>query len=182
MLCLQAAVATHVPRLTHLHARYCKRITDLAVQAITHHLENLHSLDLSFCTQVSHTAILSLLQLRGDSLSELRLQGCRNIAIGNTVDYRGHIPTADYGVAGCTIVDVLRSHGVSCCLASLDVRGCGGQPRKGAEYEANDPFVMKMAEMGFRQRVPGYFDRPARWNTRSKRRLVDELARETPLS
>ena len=150
-------------------------MTDIGVEAIIRHLEKLYTLDLSFCTKVNASAIVSLLEMRGGSLSELRLQGCRNLTIGNTVDFRRQLPVAEYGAAGRAIVNALRSHGGSCCLSALDVRDCGGQPQKGAEYKANDMFVIGMAEMSFRQSVPGYFVRPARWNGRIERRLVDQL-------
>ena len=147
---------------------------------MTQHLENLYTLDLSFCTKLTAGAIVTLLEVRGGSLSELRLQGCHNLTVGNTVDFRR--PVTDHGAAGRAIVHALRSHGGSCCLSALDVRDCGGQPPRGAAYPANDPFCIEMADMGFRQRVPGYFDRPACWNDRIQQRLVDQLGNETPYS
>ena len=151
-------------------------------------LENLYSLDLSFCTKVTPTGIVNLLETRGNSLAELRLQSCRNLSIGNAQEMRprrhrhgGPAAVADPGSAGRAIVKALQSLGESssCCLSALDVRDCSGQP-PGGLYSAGDPFVVGLAELGFQQRVAGYFDRPARWDAQIERRLVEQLLSETP--
>lgn len=177
---MQASIAKSVPRLSHLHARYCKRLSDNGVLAIARQLENLYTLDLSFCTKVSPAAIQSLLEIRNESLAELRLQSCRNLSIGNTRDFRVRRGNEiEAGSTGRIIVNVLQSRGDLCCLSALDVRDCGGQPRDGAAYHGDDPFVRAMSTMDFQQRVPGFFNRPARWNPQIETRLVDQLLSET---
>ena len=168
-------MAKSVPRLNHLHARYCKRLGDTGVDAIARQLENLITLDLSFCTKVSPAAIQSLLEVRGGTLTELRLQACENLSIGSTQDIHDTIHAADIGSTGRIIVGALKSLGGRCCLSALDVRDCGGQPRGGAEYSSDDPFVSGMTQIGFQQRAPGFFRRPARWNSQIERLLVDRL-------
>ena len=177
--CWQTSLANFVPHLSHLHARFCKRVTDIGVRAIASSLEDLYTLDLSFCTKLSAHAIASLLELRGGSLSELRLQGCYSLTIGGAVDHRRPPGLDPPGAAGRAIVNALRSHGPSCCLSALDVRDCGGQPPRGTPYPTHDPFFIGMTDMGFRQRVAGYFDRPACWNNYIERRLVHQLRSET---
>lgn len=166
--------------LIHLHARYCKRLSDEGVRAIALRLENLYTLDLSFCTRVSSAAIVFLLETRGQSLAELRLQSCRNLDIGAAPDFRRRINASEAGSAGRGIVDAIQSHGIACSLSSLDVRDCGGQPPDGAPYKENDPFVTRMIDAGFQQRVAGYFGRPARWNAQIERRLVGQFLKDTP--
>lgn len=170
-------MAKYVPRLSHLHARYCKRLSDNGVHAIALQLENLYALDLSFCTKVSSVSIQSLLEIRGGSLAELRLQSCRNLAIGHARDFRGP-RDSETGSTGRIIVNALRSRTASCCLSALDVRDCGGQPRDGVAYDVDDPFVRSMIQLGYQQRVPGFFHRPACWNPQVERRLVDQLLSE----
>jgi hypothetical protein len=178
----KVSLAVAVPQLSHLHARYCKRISDIGVNAITNYLENLYTLDLSFCTKVSASAILFLLETRRSFLAELRLHSCRNLMIGSQL---GLHPRNDEGgaggVAGIMILNALRSHCETSSLSALDVRGCGGQPSVSVAFPDNDPFVVGMSSMGFEQHVPGYFVRPACWNSQIERRLVDQYLNETPL-
>lgn len=170
-------MASSVPQLSHLQARYCKRISDAGVQAIARHLESLYTLDLSFCTKIHASAIYSLLEIRGGTLAELRLQSCHNLDIGFAPDGTepNGTPAAEAADAGGMILKALALHGDTCCLSALDVRGCGGQPNGGAQYRVNDPFVISMARIGFQQPSPGYFVRPARWNAEIERHLVGQF-------
>lgn len=164
-----------MPQLSHLQARYCKRISDAGVNAITRHLGNLYTFDLSFCTKISPDAVSSLLEIRGRTLAELRLYSCHNLSIGIPLD--GSEPNGAH--VGNVILNALRSHGDACCMSALDVRGCGGQPNNGVdEYRIDDPFVVGLTEMGFQQRVPGYFVRSARWNTQIEQRLIRQFMKD----
>jgi hypothetical protein len=150
-------------RLRHLQARYCKRMTDTGLTALSHQLTGLYSLDLSFCTRLSSSAIVELLHVRAHSLVELRLQSCKNFSIGSYKDLRR--PHVDPGSSGRAIVTVLQTLGPTSCLSALDVRDCGGQststtPRQSqGGYLPDDPFVQTMNDLGFQQRVFGYFAR-----------------------
>jgi Leucine Rich repeat len=169
--------AQYLPQLHHLHLRYCRRITDAGVNAIAHNMKGLYSLDLSFCTQVTISAIVNLLEIRGDCLAELRLMGCKNLDIPQEPDSAA-TRLRDRGRAGRQLVNAVRSHGSRCCLSVLDVRNCGVQHSIHTEYHKNDPFVRGMSTLLFAQKAPGFFSRPARWNRDIERRLVKQALRE----
>jgi hypothetical protein len=156
-----------------LHLRYCKCITDAGVLAIAQSMTDLYSLDLSFCTKVTISALVSLLEIRGRSLAELRLQACCQFEIAR--DPNGPIVRRgaqyDGGYSGRQILAALRSHDRQCCLSVLDVRMCTGQPSMTTGYPDHDPFVREMAKLSFEQNVPGVFVRPARWNPHVERLL-----------
>lgn len=80
----QMDLAHYVPNLAHLHLRYCKRVTDTGINAITESMQNIYSLDLSFCTRISISSIFNLLEIRSDTLSELRLQNCHQLSIATS--------------------------------------------------------------------------------------------------
>lgn len=146
------------------------------MHAITQRVSHLYSLDLSFCTKLTVSALVSLLEIRGHSLAELRLLGCRNLDIAR--DPNG--PPAPRGqnvggYAGRLMLAALRSHDGRCCLSVLDVRDCAGQPSMTTDYPINDPFVVGMAALQFEQTVPGFFARPARWNRDVERHLVKQI-------
>jgi hypothetical protein len=140
-------------------------------------MQDLYSLDLSFCTRVTISSIFTLLEIRGNTLAELRLNSCRKLEIARD-PHSPPVQRGQYngGQAGRQILNALRSHGCSCCLSVLDVRHCGGQSvlnNKG--YPPNDPFVQGMANLEFEQKLPGFFARPARWNPEVKRRLIGQI-------
>lgn len=115
--------------------------------------------------------IVGLLETRGACLAELRLESCRHLSIGQERDARRS--QADPGSTGLAIVQTLQRMGEACCLSALDVRDCSGQrahPNNG--YASEDPFVQGMVSLGFAQRVPSYFERPARWNAAVEQRLM----------
>lgn len=191
---LQIKIANSAPQLRHLHLRYCKRITDTGINAITHSISNLYSLDLSFCSRITSTSIFNLLECRYDSLSELRLKNCTRLDIlagdddyrmhdnSNNLSRRGQIGSgANGGTAGRLILNAIRANGSDNCLCLLDVRECGGSPppvppqQQPDFYPESDPFVQGMTELQFQQRVPGFFCRRARWNAGVQRRLVDQI-------
>jgi len=141
-------------------------------------MQDLYSLDLSFCTKITATALFNLLEIRGDSLAELRIQSCRKLDIArdpNTPPVRPGGDQNEAGSAGRQILSGLRAHGGESCLSVLDVRHCGGQPGPQDAFPESDPFVQGMVALGFEQKVPGYFARPARWNSEVERRLVEQL-------
>jgi hypothetical protein len=168
------SIVRFVPELQHLYLRYCKKLTDASIQAITHGVPNLYSLDLSFCTKLSSGAIYAMLKARGSTLAELRLQSCRLLNIAHHPD----LPVPEEGnnnLAGRQILNALRYHGEGSSLSVLDVRGCAGQPDIATPYHQTDPFVLGMERLEFRQAVPGFFRRPARWNRNIESRLVQQV-------
>lgn len=156
-----------MPNLAHLHLRYCKRVTDTGINAITERMHNIYSLDLSFCTRISVASISNLLEIRGDTLSELRLRNCNQLSI----TMNAQSPTAD-GSAGRSILAAIQAN--DHCLCTLDVRNCG-RTLVQESFRQDDPFVQGMTDLLFDQTVPGFFTRPARWNTNVQRRLLRSL-------
>ena len=153
-----------MPNLAHLHLRYCKRVTDTGINAITENMQNIYSLDLSFCTRISISSIFNLLEIRSDTLSELRLHNCHQLSITTNSQSQ----TAD-GSAGRSILAALEAK--DHCLCTLDVRNCGVPET----YQQDEPFVQGMSALHFDQVVPFFFSRPARWNTNVQRRLLRSL-------
>ena len=174
---IQIDLASNVSQLNHLHLRYCKRITDVGINAITSSMSNLYSFDLSFCTRVTAAAIFNLLETRYDCLSELRLKNCTNLAMVH--DSQGPQTATRTTLAGRLILNALEAHGAEHCLSILDVRECGKHALNPTEpYPENDPFVQGMVGLQFQQRVPGFFCRPARWNSKVQNRLVEQILAE----
>lgn len=164
-----------VPQLEHLQLRYCKRLTDTSVTAITESMSSLFSLDLSFCTNVTIRSLFRLLDIRGETLVELRLQNCRLDLLSDRRNHRRRQGNRRSGQAGQQILDVIKSHGLSCSLSVLDVRQCGGRWPLSQNYPDDDAFVRGLTQLEFVQRFPGFFARPARWNGNIERRLVQRL-------
>lgn len=157
------ALGQNVPQLSHLNLRYCKRLTDTGVNAIAQQMRDLYALDLSFCTKVTVASLFNLLEIRGRTLAELRIQNCRKLDIALNPNGPGD------GGDGRMILSALRSLGQECCVSILDLRQCGGQPGQNG-----DPFVEGMILLNFEQKLPGYFERKARWNTEVERNLVEQ--------
>ena len=154
--------------LQHLHLRYLKKITDAAVIAIALNIQELVSLDLSFCSKVTATGIYRLLDELRNSLVELRLKHSLSIS-SRTFDEdgrrRNHGQQSNNGSnnhAGHWILNALRRRphsSIDHSLCLLDVRGCGGQPGRDIPYSDEDPFVKGMSALRFEQKVPGFFSR-----------------------
>lgn len=134
------------------------------MDAIALNMPNLYSLDLSFCSRLSAGAIVCLLDMRWETLAELRLQSC-NLQISNLHQDTGRLHSNSN--AGRQILHSLRRHGGGgggggCCLSVLDLR-----PSLVGSNDAvladDDPFVQEMKALSFEQTVPGCFVRPARW-------------------
>jgi hypothetical protein len=173
---------SNIPQLNHLHLRYCKRITDAGINAITQNMSELYSLDLSFCSRVTAASIFNLLEIRFDCLTELRLKSCNKLDIVREHDQDPLASRQRVDAARCSgrvILNAIGSH-ADHCLCILDVRECGGQPSPTEAYPDTDPFVEGMRHLQFEQRVPGFFSRPARWNAHVQRRLVGQLVAEMP--
>ena len=192
----QERLVEHVPQLRHLQMRYCKRLTDKGVQTLAARLCNLYTLDLGFCTLLTVDSLFHLLNVRRDSLAELRLQNCRQLAIGmqfrDTGTRRGLEKVE--GSDGRLLANAIRSHHPKHCLSVLDVRGCGspdsiyrnilgvhseqaGNHRKQPFWDT-DPFVIAMKGLDFEQRVPGFFSRQPRWST-VQRQLLEQMSSST---
>jgi hypothetical protein len=163
--------------LSHLNLRYCKRLTDRGINSIALNLQKLYSLDLSFCTRVTVDALFNLLEVRGKTLAELRIQSCRKLDIARDPNGLG-----GDGSAGRLLLNALRSPGNECCLSVLDLRNCGGQGDLNKGYLDNDPFVQGMVILQFEQKTPGFFARPARWNSEVEHQLVEQFVSSFELS
>jgi hypothetical protein len=136
-------------------------------------MNNLYSLDLSFCTRVTAASIFNLLEIRHYCLSELRLKTCTKLEIAYDPDGPPLLRGAGTGGgAGRLILNAIRCN-ADHSLCVLDVRECGGQPNISNPYPESDPFVTGMKVLQFEQRVPGFFCRPARWSS-VHRQLVDQ--------
>lgn len=163
--------------------RYCKRLTDKAVNIVANSLCHLYSLDLSFCTRLTATSIFNLLELRSESLSELRLKHCTQLSIGTTqttrhYDYHASTTTRA-GSDGRLIVNAIRSQ-PNHCLSILDLRDCGGQSGSSTAmnhcfyYPETDQTVIGLKALGFEQRAPGLFSRPARWSI-AQQQIIEKI-------
>ncbi|KAL3916183.1 MAG: hypothetical protein SGILL_005294 [Bacillariaceae sp.] len=166
--------------IEHLHLRYLYRLSDKSLHAIAENFRALHSLDLSFCNNITASGIYELLHQQRGNLVELRLKSIRNIEIAyddaatrncsnnqrrfhqesstssspQRKDRRNHV--------GHWILNALRPlvHSmVDHTLCVLDVRQCGGQPEAHVPYDAKDAFVVGMTKLRFAQAVPGFFTR-----------------------
>ena len=183
-------ITQYVPQLVFLHLRYCKRITDDGVNAIASGLQNLYSLDLSFCSRVTSQSICTLLDARRETLSELRLQECRQLNIARDPgDYdddnsgwlgaRQNSPRDGQAILKLLRTPAARPRGCSPLpesnISMLDLRCCGGQPIIDVPYSEMDPFVRGMKTLQFEQKAPGFFTRPARWNDKVQTRLIEQL-------
>lgn len=183
-------IAQKLPQLAHLYMRYCKRLTDAGINAIANAMVNLYSLDLSFCTKLTRSSICNLLESRRETLSELRLQECRQLEIVHDAEgyemgrgRQGHISQGARD--GQAILKSLKSpigsylRNTSAAqesnLSILDIRSCGGQPSTDSIYPHSDPFVRGMLSLNFEQRTPGFFARPARWNAIVQCHLLQQL-------
>jgi hypothetical protein len=140
-------------------------------------MPRLYSLDLSFCSRVTSVAILNLLALRQDTLTELRLQNCSHLDITRDLrhhsEFRGNF--SGDGQAGRAILNALRSSGSFSQLSMLDLRNCGGHDQGDQGYPGDDPFVQELAVLRFKQLVPGCFQRATRPNYQMHQNLVDHL-------
>ena len=165
------------------------RISDAGVNAVARSMKDLYSLDLTYCTRVTADSVCNLLQVRGDSLAELRLQGCRSLdfaidpyapnaasAAAATAGRNRVARHPEGGAAGRSILEAIRSQGDDCCLSVLDAQRCCGSLDEG--YPSDEPFVRGMASLGFEQ-TAGFFSRPARWNSSIQRRLVGLFVSES---
>jgi hypothetical protein len=145
-----------MPQLTHLHMRYLRRLSDRGVDAITASLPHLSTLDLSFCTRITPSSIQNLLEVRGETIKELRLFKCRRLGEGGM---------ARFAIAA-------RSQ-ANCVLDLLDVRECGSGNTAIGEDTTRQ---FALPPLNFRQPLPGFFVRQAVWNKNVKRQLVAQTA------
>ena len=171
----QHLLSKHCPQLNHLHLRYCKKLTDDGIDAVANAMQNLYSLDLSFCTRVSSSCLLRLLEQRQDTLTELRLQNCTQLDIAQDrrqLDFPGD---RGDGREGLAILNLLRTQDPNNHIGILDLRCCGGQLDLATPYPDNDRFVEGMRLLRFEQQIPGFFVRPVHWNPIAQQRLLDQL-------
>lgn len=168
-------LAECAPQLNHLHLRYCKKITDVGVNAIANSMRRLYSLDLSFCSRISAAAIVELLELRHDTLTELRLQNCSQLDISNDPSYHSesNSESQSHGNAGRAILHALHSVGSLSHLSMLDLRNCGKQRSVNDADPCDELFVQGMLMLRFENVVPGFFRRPIRPDQMLYQELLD---------
>ena len=174
-------LAQTIPNIQHLHLRYVRRITDASVDAIAANMHHISSLDLSFCTRITHQSLVNLLETRYMTLSELRLYSCHQLdmTVPLLQQQQRNIAQRDESVAQL-LLDAIKLHGHDNCLNILDVRGCKSEPRRGAVPRGDDQvFIRGMAGVKFEQKIPGFFVRPARWNSDVQKRLAQQLIMDT---
>jgi F-box domain len=193
-----------LPRLQHLHLRYLRLLTDRGLQIIGRHIHELFSLDLSFCTQITHDGVYDLLEARFESLTELCLKSCRNLEISiprrgpdgrfpdvvsNDSQNRLHFRTNRFDGLGRNvssgrrnlatntghwILNSLRPRGPDHALCVLDVRCCDGKSFD-YRYDINDDFSTGMSALNFKQSVPGYFVRLGPIGSKRNQRAVSRI-------
>lgn len=149
----------------------------MGINEITNAMQDLYSLDLSFCTHITSASILNLLEIRSSTLSELRMRNCSQLHISMSGQSNNNGDGNDN--AGSVILNVLQSSADGNCLCILDVNGCGGHQNTEEKYSDDDPFVQGMEALQFQQVVPGFFSRPARWNENVLLRLSQSLTQFT---
>ena len=163
-------------QLRHLHLRYLKYITDKSVSEIANTMVNLYSLDLSFCTKISLNAIVYLIESRMETLAELRLYQCNQIDVTVPLHTNNdQLHDITIGGDGRKLAQAIRSGGRNTVLNTLDVRECKGYHRQYVERKDDERFIHTMSLLNFSQKVPGFFNRPARWNQRVKARLERDV-------
>lgn len=137
-------------------------------------MQDLYSLDLSFCTRISSASILNLLEIRSGTLSELRISNCSqlNISMSSQSNINGRDGNAS---TGRVILSVLQANADGNSLCILDVRSCAGHTNAFESYSEDDPFVEGMKALQFEQVAPGFFSRPARWNISVLERLSSTI-------
>lgn len=153
-------------------------------------MQNLNSLDLTWCRKVTEASICNLLETRYDTLSELRLEWCHQLEIvrdsRQSASRQGQQRnltnnTNVFGRAGQSILISLKrpvrryGPGHESSLTLLDLRSCGGHSNPAVGYPDNDAFVRGLGSMKFEQKAPGFFLRPAQWNSSVKERVVRQL-------
>ncbi len=147
-----------------MHLRYCKKITDAGVNAITHSMRRLYSLDLSFCSRITSAAIVNLMELRKDTLTELRLQNCPLLDTSSQVSHYSD-PNGDlssHSQAGRAMFNALRSVGSLSHLSILDLRNCGRHRNDNEGFPCDNAFAQGMLTLRFKQVVPDFYRRPTR--------------------
>jgi hypothetical protein len=128
-------------------------------------MKHLYSLDLSFCSRVTFAALLNLLEIRQETLTELRLQSNPHLDVARDLRHHSEFPgnNSGEGRVGLAILHCLQAAGKRSNLSVLDLRGCGGF-RSETGYPSDDPFVLGMSTLQFKQPIDGFFQRPNRPN------------------
>lgn len=161
-----------MPQLNHLNLNYCKKLTDVSINAIAQSMGMIFSLDLGFCTNISETALCTLLETRGDVLSELRLRWCWTLDLGTQP---GVPATRGVHRAGWQMLNAIAVSGMNSRLSILDVRHCKSRVGPHEAFPETDSFVQRMKSLGFDQKIPGFFVRPTRWNETVEQLLIDQF-------
>ena len=154
-------LATAVPQLYHLHLRYLRRITDASICCIASNMMNIYTLDLTFCTKISSRAITDLIAVR-PNLSEVRLSSCRQISEEGAYT-------------------ILREASKAFnCLSILDLQNCFDSDDIDADNEAiNTRISRAFKDVGFTEKVTGFFFRPVVWSSELKDRIEHQILEST---
>jgi hypothetical protein len=141
------------------------------VNAITNGMQDLYSLDLSFCSRISSASILNLLEIRSSTLSELRISNCSQLRI--SMSDQSNTGTGGNANTGRIILNLLQYSNDA--LSILDVSRCGGLSNADERYSDDDPFVQGMESLQFKQVAPGFFSRPAQCTDSAIERLCSAI-------
>lgn len=131
--------------------RYCKRITDRSVEAITECIPDLQTLDLSFCTRITIGSLSTLLEIRGKVVIELRLWHCRPRGLSSQ------------------LIRVIQSLRQDCSLSVLDFR----------DYSLDTVLRRDLLDLHFIEssHLPGFFTREPRWGRTAEQRYMSYFER-----
>jgi hypothetical protein len=142
--------------------------------AIAHNMTSLYSLDLSFCTLIRLDSVVLLLEKSSTFLCELRLYSCCQMDLtlpATEMDSVGITENAlpNMSIAGTRLFEAIRLHSSYGTLCLLDVRGCvGAYPNHEVRRTHDTFFVNSMNSLGYKQLIPGFFQRPTQWTETMK--------------
>lgn len=130
-------------------------------------MPNLYSLEASHCPKLTVTSIARLLETRGESLAELRLQQCHQLwqSLFNSTMPQRSSRAIDDEDGRCeahkqAFLYSLKSHDMRLSLSVLDLRYGPGDSRA-----IDKTFDHQLRLLGFAKYGSGYFHRPAAMST-----------------
>ena len=160
--------SSNASQIEHINLRYLIQLTDICIPAIVDKMNNLRSIDLSFCTKLS-TASLAHVIKNAPVLTELRLWNCHQIDVtilkspglaqgqstsnGDEGDRNG----AD----GRLLLNAIQARSAQKSrFLLLDIRKCVGRHRNHKTREIDSAFLHGMSDLGFEQKIELFFTRP----------------------
>lgn len=160
--------SSNASQIEHINLRYLIQLTDICIPAIVDKMNNLRSIDLSFCTKLS-TASLTYVIKNAPALTELRLWNCHQIDVtipkspglaqgqSTSNDDEGDRDGAD----GRLLLDAIQARSAQQNrFLLLDIRKCVGRHRNHKTRKIDSAFLHGMSDLGFEQKVELFFTRP----------------------